>query len=132
MRRETDKDLAEMYKSANELVRVLDPAGAGVGHDAERLADRLVKRAHDAWSNVQLRKPTRERPKPDPSWQPRERAAAHADAVAARDLIRQIATSVSKDQRSREIDASRRLELLDTLERVEKIGLRLQVDLKTE
>lgn len=132
MRQATDKDLAELYESTTELVRMLDGASPGDSRAARKHADRVVKRAHDAWSNAQLRQPTRERPKADPSWRPRDIKAARADALAARDLVRQVAASISRAQRSRGLDASLQTTTLDALERVELIGLRLKVDLAPE
>ena len=129
MRQATDKDLADLYKSTSELVRLLDGLAPSDSKSARKHADLLVKRAHDAWSNAQLRKPTRERPKADPAWRPRDLQAARADAVLARDLVRQAATALKRAQRSRGLDAGLQVTTLDTLEHVELIGLRLKVDL---
>ena len=128
LRRKVDEDLAELYKATSDLLTLFDPASPGDAHRAAKQADRVVKLSHDVWNNLQMRKPTRERPKRDPNAQPRALAAARADAEAARALVREIAEGVAAEQRSRAFDASRRVATLEKLERVERLGLQLKVD----
>jgi hypothetical protein len=128
LRRKVDEDLAELYKVTTDLVALLDPASPGDAEKAGKQAAKVVKLSHNVWNNLQMRKPTRERPKRDPGARPRGLAASHADAEAARALVREIAEGVATEQRSRDLDAARRVGTLERLERLERIGLQLEVD----
>jgi hypothetical protein len=128
LRRKVDEDLAELYKATTDLVALLDPETPGDADKASKQAAKIVRLSHNIWNNLQMRKPTRERPKRDPSARPRALAASHADAVIARALVREIAEGVDTEQRSRELDAGRRVGTLERLEQLERIGLQLEVD----
>jgi hypothetical protein len=129
LRQNIDKQMAELYKTSGELVELLDPQTPGDARRAAKQAERVVKLSHGVWNDLQMRKPTRERPKPDPAAHPRDATAAHGDAVAARALVREIATEIAAERRSRSVDASQHVATLDKLERLERIGLQLKLDL---
>ena len=129
LREQTDKDLAGLYESTSTIASMIEKGETGNVKRLSDEADRVIKLAHDAWSNVQLRKPSRSRPKPDPGWTPRNVPDAHDEALAARDLVREIAQGIATEQRARELDAHRRTEVLDKLEIVERFGLRLKSDI---
>jgi hypothetical protein len=128
LRREIAEDLADLYKASVELVSALDPAAPGDMRKASKQADRVAKLSHNVWSNLQMRRPTRERPKRDPSARPRNLAEARADAEAARALVREIAEAVQAEHRARDLDAERHVSTLERLERLERIGYQLKVD----
>ena len=128
LQRKVDEDLAELYKVTTDLIELLDPAAPGDADKAGKQASKIVKLSHNIWNNLQMRKPTRERPKRDPSTRPRAIAASRADATTARALVREIAEGVDAEQRSRAFDAERRVGTLEQLERLERLGLQLEVD----
>ena len=129
LRRKIAEDLANLHATSIELIAALDPAAPGDMRKASKQADRVVKLSHSVWSNLQMRRPTRERPKRDPSARPRDLSAARADAEAARQLVREIAMAVRAEQQARDLDAGRRVSMLEQLERLERIGHQLKVDL---
>jgi hypothetical protein len=130
LRRKIAEDLANLHAVSVELVSALDPAAPGDMRKASKQADRVVKLSHSIWSNLQMRRPTRERPKRDPSARPRDLASARADAEALRSLVREIAEAVLAEQRARDLDAERRVSMLERLERLERIGYQLKVDVE--
>jgi hypothetical protein len=130
LRRQVDKKLAELHRVASELVERLDGGTSSSGRSELELAGKVLELSRDVWTDVQERKPTRKRQKLEPA-APRNRLASRADAVEARDLVREIARLVSAEWRSARIDVTRRLEILDKLERVERIGHRLRADFRS-
>ena len=131
LRRKIDEDLVSLHQVTGALVTLLGPATTGDRRPASKHADRVVKLSHNVWSNLQMRRPTRERPKRDPAARPRSLAEARADAEAAHALVRAIAAAVQADRLSRDLDAERRVSTLELLERLERIGLQLKLDVDT-
>jgi hypothetical protein len=127
LRRKIDEDLVSLHQVTGALVTLLGPA-TGDRRAASKHADRVVKLSHNIWSNLQMRRPTRERPKRDPSARPRSLDEARADAQAAHALVREIAAAVQADRLSRDLDAERRVSTLELLERLERIGLQVKLD----
>ncbi len=131
LRRKIDEDIAELHKITSELIKMLDPAAPADPRKTVKHAEKVVKLSHNVWNNLQMRRPTRERPKEDPAARPRGLAAARSDAETARTLVRQIAEGVATEQRAYDLDASRRVTTLERLEQLERIGLQLKIDLAT-
>lgn len=130
IRRDTNENLAELYKVTVDLIEQLNPTTSGDMHRASKQAEKMVKLSHNVWNNLQMRKPSRERPKRDPNAQPRGISAARSDAEEARRLIREVAEGILRERRSRELDVGGHVRTLEKLEQVERIGMQLKVDLE--
>jgi hypothetical protein len=122
-------DLVELESVTAELVASLDRAAPGDLRAASRQSDRVAKLSHRIWNNLQLRQATRERPRRDPSTRPRDLAEARAGAAAARALVDAIAVNVLEELRGRLVDAGRRVQILERLESLQRIGYQLKVDI---
>lgn len=129
LKRKIIEDLVNLYDVTNSLVVELAPEGQVVTRQTEKKADQIVKLSHNIWSNVQMRRPTRERPKPDRSAAARPIRRAQADAVTARDLVRQVARLLNEKDTSGGYDAQLQVDLLEKLEQVELIGHQLKLDI---
>jgi hypothetical protein len=130
LRRQIDKDLSELYERSNELIAALESPPAGDRRRVDDLAEKLVDLSRDIWNNVQMQRPTRERPKAPRDFAPRPRDVSLEDAREARRLTREVARDVSAEWRSGSLDAKRRTAMLDKLERIEMIGRRIRADVK--
>ncbi len=128
LRRKIIEDLVDLYDVTNSLVVELAPSRQIEAKLARKQAERIVKLSHNIWSNIQMRRPTRERPQPDKSATPRTIAAAQADAITARNLVRAVARLLNEEQNSGGIDAANHVNLLEKLEQVELIGHQLRKD----
>lgn len=132
LRREIDKDLSKLYRRSTDLVEALAAdASSERRRKADDYADDLIDLSHDIWKNLQMQKPTRDRPKLDRrSAVSRPIESARADAEEARRLVREVARDILRERRSAALDAKRRVGLLDKLERIELIGRQVLVDLQ--
>ena len=130
LRREIDKDLSELYERTNELISALESDAGADRRQMDDLGKKLVKLSHDVWRNVQMQRPTRDRPRAPRDLAPRALEAALEDAREARRLTREVARAVSAEWRSGGLDVKRRTTLLDKLERIELIGHRIRADFR--
>ena len=128
LRRKIASDLVQLDRVTGELVASLDPAATGDRRAASKRAGRVVKLSHNIWSNLQMRRPTRERPTRDALAPPRGLAEARADAHVARALVEELAGQILDELRSKTVDMKRRLATLELLERIERIGLQVKLD----
>ncbi len=129
IRREISDDLVELYAATNELLAAMNDTDKRAMKRVAKNPDRVVKLSRNLWSNVQHRRPTRERPKAPAALSPRSLAEARTDTEALRLLVRSVAEDLIEQYRSREIDARGIVVTIEKIERLEMLGYQLRADL---
>ena len=128
LQRKIAADLVELDRATAELATSLHASGKR--REALKLAGRVVKLSHSIWSNLQFRRPTRERPELDQGALPRDPSETRADAAAAYALVDELAGQILVELKSQTVDANRRVATLELLERIELLGHRIKLDVE--
>lgn len=128
LRRKISEDLVKLDEATRELLAALD--GDVDRKKAVDQARKIIKTSHNTWYNLQMRKPTRERPKLEEHPTPRSLADARTDALAVRKTLDSLAHTLIEQERSREVDALQRAETLDMLESLQVMANQICMDAK--
>jgi hypothetical protein len=123
--RNVARDLGSLAKVSHELVRFLEVARPSDVRAATKRAGKVAKLARNLWSNIQHRRSARPKPPSAARGPARPPAESLGDARAIGRLVAEVSAAVDAEARDRRVDVRRRAQILDSLERINRLALHI-------